>query len=193
MARSSSPRSMATLLTSVETPVGGESCASAGAGGRAEVFSRESVTGRASGVSDAAMKGREKEAIGSDAGGEEDARTPGGRARFVLHHHQWSQTGVAATREEAGGLLWRSPYPYHKVQLRIPRSEVGVLRRPGLAFLQCYVSHRSQLLPRDHVSHSWSKAGPSNTDANPLLLNKSLMRCLGLAISISHFVLLACI
>src|ERR1039458_8734286 len=81
------------------------------------------------------MKGPPKEAIGSDAGGQEDARTPGGRARFVLHHHQWSQTGVAATREEAGGLLWRSPYPYHKVQLRIPRSEVGVLRRPGLAFL----------------------------------------------------------
>jgi|HubBroStandDraft_1064217.scaffolds.fasta_scaffold32018_2 hypothetical protein len=54
----SSPRSMATLLTPVETPFGGQSCASSEVGRRAEVFSRESVTGRASGMSEAGMKGR---------------------------------------------------------------------------------------------------------------------------------------
>jgi hypothetical protein len=37
----------------------------------AEVFSRESVTGRASGMSEAGMKGRQKEAIGSGERGQE--------------------------------------------------------------------------------------------------------------------------
>src|ERR1700687_2788651 len=63
------PRSMATLLTSVETPFGGESCASSGAGTCAEVFSRESLTDRESGMSEAAIKARWKEAIGSGGGG----------------------------------------------------------------------------------------------------------------------------
>src|SRR5260370_489853 len=52
---SNTPRSKARLLTLVETPSGGESCASSGSGGGAEVFSRESVTGRGSGVSEAAI------------------------------------------------------------------------------------------------------------------------------------------
>ena len=75
---------MATLLTSVETPFGGESCASWGAGGREEVFSRESVTGRASGLSEAAMEGV------MERGYRERAQVVkrvherrGGRARFV--------------------------------------------------------------------------------------------------------------
>jgi len=62
---------MATLLTLVETPFGEESCASSGAGGRAEVFSPESLADRESGVSEAAMKGQWKEAIGSGEGGQE--------------------------------------------------------------------------------------------------------------------------
>src|ERR1700716_1584150 len=53
--RPSSPRSTATLLTLVETPFGVESCASLGRGGRAEVFSPESLAGGESGVSGAAM------------------------------------------------------------------------------------------------------------------------------------------
>jgi hypothetical protein len=48
---------MATLLTLVETPFGGESCASPKPGAGAEVFSRESVTDGESGVSEAAMVG----------------------------------------------------------------------------------------------------------------------------------------
>jgi len=178
----SSPRSMATLLTSVETPFGGESCASWGAGGREEVFSRESVTGRASGMSEAAMEGVMERGYRERRRRSRGAWTPGERTRFVLHIISGCRRVLLRQREQAGGLFWRSPYPYHKTQLRIPRSKVGVLRRPG-----------PQLLPRDHVSHSSSKAEPSNTDANPLLLNKSLMRCFGLAISRSHFVLLACI
>src|SRR6202158_1047502 len=63
------PRSMATLLTSVETPFGGESCASSGAGTCAEVFSRESLTDRESGMSEAAKKGGRKGAIGGGGGG----------------------------------------------------------------------------------------------------------------------------
>src|SRR5712671_4489026 len=82
-AKFSSPRSMATLLTSVETPFGGESCASSGARGWAEVFSRESVTDRGSGVSEAAMTGRWKKATGSGEGGQEAGWMPEGRARFV--------------------------------------------------------------------------------------------------------------
>src|SRR5208337_76803 len=70
-AKFSSPRSMATLLTLIETPFGAESCASSEAGRRAEVLSLELVTGRASGVSEADMKGRQKEAIGSGEGGQE--------------------------------------------------------------------------------------------------------------------------
>jgi len=131
--RSSSPRSMATLLTSVETPFGGESCASWGAGGREEVFSRESVTGRASGMSEAAMEGV------MERGYRERRRRSRGRtdagARFVLHIISGCRRVLLRQREQAGGLFWRSPYPYHKTQLRIPRSKVGVLRRPGLAFL----------------------------------------------------------
>src|SRR5579859_87233 len=69
--RSNTPRPMATLLTLVETPSEGESCASSGSGGGAEVFSRESVTGRGSGMSEAGMKRRWKEAIGSGRGGQE--------------------------------------------------------------------------------------------------------------------------
>src|SRR5258707_5266612 len=67
----SSPRSMATLLTLVETPFGAESCASSGAGGRAEVFSRESLADRESGESEAAMKRRWKKAIRGNGGGQE--------------------------------------------------------------------------------------------------------------------------
>src|SRR5713226_149314 len=81
--RPSSPRSMVTLLTLVETPFGGESCASSGARGWAEVFSRESVTDRGSGVSEAAMTGRWKKATGSGEGGQEAGWMPEGRARFV--------------------------------------------------------------------------------------------------------------
>jgi hypothetical protein len=55
---------MATLLTSVGTPRGVESCASSGAAGRDEVLSRESVTGRASGMSEAGMKGDKKRLSG---------------------------------------------------------------------------------------------------------------------------------
>src|ERR1019366_911542 len=69
--RPSSPRSMATLLTLVETPFGVESCASSGAGTRAEVFSRESVADRGSGMSEAAIKARWEEAIGGGEGGQE--------------------------------------------------------------------------------------------------------------------------
>jgi len=63
----------------VETPSVGESCASSDAGSRAEVFSRESVTDRASGMSEEAMTGRQKEAIGSGAGGQEAGLMPEGR------------------------------------------------------------------------------------------------------------------
>ncbi len=45
----------------------------------------------------------------------------------------------------------------------------------------------------DHASHSASKESPSKTGANPLRLNKSLMRSLGLAILRPHFALPACI
>ena len=133
--RSSSPRSMATLLTSVETPFGGESCASWGAGGREEVFSRESVTGRASGMSEAAMEGVMERGYRERRRRSRGAWTPGERTRFVLHIISGCRRVLLRQREQAGGLFWRSPYPYHKTQLRIPRSEVGVLRRPGLAFL----------------------------------------------------------
>jgi len=56
--RPSSPRSMATLLTLVETPFGVESCVFSVAGARGEVFSRELLADGESGVSEAAMKGR---------------------------------------------------------------------------------------------------------------------------------------
>src|SRR5277367_6608190 len=69
--RSTSPVSKAMLLTSVETPSGAESCVSSEADGGAEVVFPESVTGRASGVSEATMKGRCKEAIGSGGTGQE--------------------------------------------------------------------------------------------------------------------------
>jgi hypothetical protein len=52
--------------------------------------------------------------------------------------------------------------------------QVRVLR---LGLLQDGGYPDPQLLPRDHASHSASKERPSNTEANPLLLNKSLMRC----------------
>src|SRR5260221_13592481 len=79
-ARFSSPRSMATLLTLVETPFGAESCASSGAGGRAEVFSRESLADRESGVSEPDLKGRLKKAIARSGGGQGVGRlgVPGG-------------------------------------------------------------------------------------------------------------------
>src|SRR5512141_1803092 len=70
--RSSVARSMATLLTLVETPFGAESCAFSEAGGTAEVLSRESVTGRSSGVSGGGMKGRHKKATGSGESGQEE-------------------------------------------------------------------------------------------------------------------------
>src|SRR5271157_3840349 len=54
--QSNPPPSMATPLTSVETPSGAESCASAEAGGHGEVLSREPITGGASGMSEAAME-----------------------------------------------------------------------------------------------------------------------------------------
>jgi len=72
----SSPRSMATLLTLVETPFGAESCEFSGVVGRGEVFSPESLTGRASGMSEAGMKGRWKEAIGSGGNGQEAGWMP---------------------------------------------------------------------------------------------------------------------
>jgi hypothetical protein len=56
---------------------------SSGIEGRAEVLSPESVTGRAPGMSEAAMKGQWNEAIGSGAGGQEAEWMPKGRARFV--------------------------------------------------------------------------------------------------------------
>jgi len=74
--RSIIPRSMATLLTPVETPLGGQSCASVEVGRRVEVPPGESVTGRASGMSEAGMKGRQKEAIGSGEYGQEADWTP---------------------------------------------------------------------------------------------------------------------
>jgi hypothetical protein len=70
------PRSMATLLTLVETPFGGESCASSGPGDREEVFSRESVTDRGSGVSEEGITGRQEEATGSGEGGQEAGQMP---------------------------------------------------------------------------------------------------------------------
>jgi hypothetical protein len=76
---------MATLLTSVETPSGGQSCVSSEPGARAEVFSGESLTGRDSGMSEAGMKGRWKEAIGSGGAGQEPLRMPKGPVRFCLH------------------------------------------------------------------------------------------------------------
>jgi len=69
--RLSSPRSMATLLTSVETPFGAESCAFSEVGAGGEVFSRESLADRESGMSEEGMKRRWKEAIGSARGGQE--------------------------------------------------------------------------------------------------------------------------
>jgi len=64
---------MATLLTLLETPFGAESCVFSVSGARGEVFSRELLADGESGVSEAAMKGRWKEAIGSGEGGQEAA------------------------------------------------------------------------------------------------------------------------
>lgn len=54
--KESSPRSMATLLTSVETPLGGESCASPEEDPDAEVLSCESLTGRVPGMPGVAIR-----------------------------------------------------------------------------------------------------------------------------------------
>src|SRR5208282_1774660 len=71
--------------------------------------------------------------------------------------------------------------------------DVGIGVDIGLHSLSASSVIGPQLLPRDHASHSSSKERPSNTGANPLLLNKSHTRCFGLAISRAQFVRLACI
>ena len=79
----------------------------------------------------------------------------------------------------------------HRVSLQLRILGFGFVQDRRSSLLSSVTG--SHLLPRDHASHITLKESPLNTEPNPLLLNKSLMRSFGLAISRWQFVLLACV
>ena len=131
---------MATLLTPVETPFGGQSCASAEVGRRVEVLPGEAVTGRASGMSDAGMKGRQKEAIGSGESGQEADWMPkkAGRSGMTICYN--AQTAAGESR--AHNFILGISYPVFILSFTL-----SFTPRPRVTKCRCRTAVKRKLAP----------------------------------------------